>query len=512
MADEQDLIDLQFDRAVEMVQGLPKNGPIQTGYEEKLAMYSLYKQATVGNVQTPRPGMFDMLGRAKYDAWAKQKDLGTREAKWQYVQTLMKVLRKYSDKTIARDLVTELESYGDPSAVVMSGTLSRSDTGTSSEGSEASDDRPQHTGKDIDEEYDDVQESSPTQERVTSDDEAGERHDGYPANLNPYNHNPEIRRPGSVSSSQNRYRTPMGGSSVFPGNGSNVAVNNINMPIPTGTPTMQPLPEHPTPSAFDPSHSSSPPLPLGNQLSGGSQRSLSPYRPASVSASNAGRLQHQTSAAFRGTPSFQRNFAPGQQHRLQIQPERPTLERAVESMQASLAALHERLEALENTLSYSTSIGTGLPAGSRTSIVSHGRNSSSPNGGRRGGGASPTHGGTAGASWDPSNMGLWSLVLRPLTRVEHNFRELFHFLIHSDDESGNELVSFGMRRKERSPILLVVRRLFLDLSFIICCLIVLKSIWRKTQLRRRDVYLALGEVWRAILGQKKPRVMVSTGV
>jgi hypothetical protein len=47
--------------------------------------------ATVGNVQTSRPGMFDMLGRAKYDAWAKQKDLGTREAKWQYVETLMKV-------------------------------------------------------------------------------------------------------------------------------------------------------------------------------------------------------------------------------------------------------------------------------------------------------------------------------------------------------------------------------------------------------------------------------------
>ena len=34
-----DKIDAQFDRAVEIVQGLPKNGPIQTGYEEKLAMY-----------------------------------------------------------------------------------------------------------------------------------------------------------------------------------------------------------------------------------------------------------------------------------------------------------------------------------------------------------------------------------------------------------------------------------------------------------------------------------------
>ena len=32
-------IDAQFDRAVEIVQGLPKTGPIQTGYEEKLAMY-----------------------------------------------------------------------------------------------------------------------------------------------------------------------------------------------------------------------------------------------------------------------------------------------------------------------------------------------------------------------------------------------------------------------------------------------------------------------------------------
>lgn len=35
----QELIDVQFDRAVEVVQGLPKTGPIQTDYEEKLLMY-----------------------------------------------------------------------------------------------------------------------------------------------------------------------------------------------------------------------------------------------------------------------------------------------------------------------------------------------------------------------------------------------------------------------------------------------------------------------------------------
>lgn len=37
-------IDLQFDRAVGIVQELPRDGPIQTNYEEKLNMYSLFKQ------------------------------------------------------------------------------------------------------------------------------------------------------------------------------------------------------------------------------------------------------------------------------------------------------------------------------------------------------------------------------------------------------------------------------------------------------------------------------------
>ena len=37
--DSNELIDAQFEKAVSIVQGLPKIGPIQTGYEEKLAMY-----------------------------------------------------------------------------------------------------------------------------------------------------------------------------------------------------------------------------------------------------------------------------------------------------------------------------------------------------------------------------------------------------------------------------------------------------------------------------------------
>ncbi|GJX50992.1 six-bladed beta-propeller, TolB-like protein [Tanacetum coccineum] len=37
--------------------------------DNKLALYGLYKQATVGPVNTDRPGMFSMAERAKWDAW-----------------------------------------------------------------------------------------------------------------------------------------------------------------------------------------------------------------------------------------------------------------------------------------------------------------------------------------------------------------------------------------------------------------------------------------------------------
>jgi diazepam-binding inhibitor (GABA receptor modulating acyl-CoA-binding protein) len=38
-----------------------------------LKIYALYKQATEGDVEGKRPGFTDMVGRAKYDAWAALK-------------------------------------------------------------------------------------------------------------------------------------------------------------------------------------------------------------------------------------------------------------------------------------------------------------------------------------------------------------------------------------------------------------------------------------------------------
>jgi acyl-CoA-binding protein len=79
----------QFEQAAEAAKSLPKRPDNAT----LLQLYALYKQATGGDVSGGRPGMFDMVGQAKYDAWAKLKGTGKDTAMQQYVD-LVASLRK----------------------------------------------------------------------------------------------------------------------------------------------------------------------------------------------------------------------------------------------------------------------------------------------------------------------------------------------------------------------------------------------------------------------------------
>ena len=53
--------------------------------DDMLALYANYKQATDGDVSGKRPGMLDMVGRAKYDAWAKLKGTDSDTAMQAYI-------------------------------------------------------------------------------------------------------------------------------------------------------------------------------------------------------------------------------------------------------------------------------------------------------------------------------------------------------------------------------------------------------------------------------------------
>ena len=50
-----------------------------------LQLYALYKQGSEGDVEGKRPGFTDMVGRAKYDAWAAVKGTDSEDAMQQYI-------------------------------------------------------------------------------------------------------------------------------------------------------------------------------------------------------------------------------------------------------------------------------------------------------------------------------------------------------------------------------------------------------------------------------------------
>lgn len=64
------------------------------GNDTMLEMYALYKQATVGDATGSRPGMLDLRGRAKFDAWAKRKGMTKDAAMTAYIALVDKHLAK----------------------------------------------------------------------------------------------------------------------------------------------------------------------------------------------------------------------------------------------------------------------------------------------------------------------------------------------------------------------------------------------------------------------------------
>jgi acyl-CoA-binding protein len=84
----------QFEQAVHTVR--TAEGNFEPSNEMKLEFYSLYKQATEGDVKGKRPGMLNIVGRAKYDAWASIKGTSADEAMQRYIDNVNEVQSKLS--------------------------------------------------------------------------------------------------------------------------------------------------------------------------------------------------------------------------------------------------------------------------------------------------------------------------------------------------------------------------------------------------------------------------------
>jgi diazepam-binding inhibitor (GABA receptor modulating acyl-CoA-binding protein) len=75
-------LEKKFEAATKQAKALPE----RPSDENLLKMYALYKQATSGDAEGSRPGMFDLVGRAKFDAWAEQKGTSKEAAMKAYVK------------------------------------------------------------------------------------------------------------------------------------------------------------------------------------------------------------------------------------------------------------------------------------------------------------------------------------------------------------------------------------------------------------------------------------------
>ena len=70
-----------FEQAQQDVQTLTR----KPGNDVLLKLYALFKQGSAGDVSGKRPGGFDFVGGAKYDAWAELQGTPAEQAQAQYV-------------------------------------------------------------------------------------------------------------------------------------------------------------------------------------------------------------------------------------------------------------------------------------------------------------------------------------------------------------------------------------------------------------------------------------------
>ncbi len=89
MGKDDDLIK-NFEKAAKDI----KNAGLNLDNETMLSLYGYYKQATTGDCNTEQPGIFDIKGRAKYDAWTTNKGMSKEHAMKRYVKKVEKLLEK----------------------------------------------------------------------------------------------------------------------------------------------------------------------------------------------------------------------------------------------------------------------------------------------------------------------------------------------------------------------------------------------------------------------------------
>ncbi|XP_053569979.1 acyl-CoA-binding domain-containing protein 7 [Bombina bombina] len=80
-----------FDKAAEDVKKL-KTKPTDDELKE---LYGLYKQSTAGDINIECPGVLDLKGKAKWEAWNLKKGISKEDAMTAYISKADELIEKY---------------------------------------------------------------------------------------------------------------------------------------------------------------------------------------------------------------------------------------------------------------------------------------------------------------------------------------------------------------------------------------------------------------------------------
>ncbi|KAI6657944.1 Ribosomal protein S14 [Oopsacas minuta] len=92
-------IEDRFNIAARWIRSLPKDGHIQPSNERKLVFYGLYKRITIGENKTTAPSYFNMVARAKWEAWTRANVMPRDRAMQLYLTELCRMIEEIPDRT-----------------------------------------------------------------------------------------------------------------------------------------------------------------------------------------------------------------------------------------------------------------------------------------------------------------------------------------------------------------------------------------------------------------------------
>ncbi|GBG84915.1 hypothetical protein CBR_g39376 [Chara braunii] len=102
-----------FDAAATYVAAMVRGPGIEASQETQLLLYGLFKQASFGPCNIPKPSIYSVAERAKWDAWNKLGDMKEEEAMAKYVDVLTLVNSGWRSLVAAREASVGQSSQGD---------------------------------------------------------------------------------------------------------------------------------------------------------------------------------------------------------------------------------------------------------------------------------------------------------------------------------------------------------------------------------------------------------------